>query len=182
MSYTYKYPHFAVTTDNVIFNIEDATDIKVLLITRKNEPYKGCFALPGGFLDQDDMSGMSGALRELKEETGLNCTYLTQVCTLTRIGRDPRERCISIVYSGLYNGKHKPVAQDDAATVQWVSLNTLRKDMLAFDHATAIWKSIDVMFNDMKLKTLLDTVMVLNLKTLLDTVKFNLGQTFLPIF
>ena len=73
MSYTYEYPHFAVTVDNVIFNIADATDIKVLLITRKNEPYKGCFALPGGFLDQDDMSGMSGALRELKEETGLNC-------------------------------------------------------------------------------------------------------------
>ena len=75
----------------------------------------------------------------------------------------------------MYNGTQKPVAQDDAATVQWVSLNTLRKDMLAFDHATAIWKSIDVMFNDMKLKTLLDAVMVLNLKTLLDTVKFNLG-------
>ena len=143
MSYTYEYPHFAVTTDNVIFNITDATNIKVLLITRKNEPYKGCFALPGGFLDQDDMSGMAGALRELKEETGLNCTYLTQVCTLTKIGRDPRERCISIVYSGLYNGTQKPVAQDDAATVQLVSLNTLRKDMLAFAFTTIKYLYID---------------------------------------
>lgn len=166
MTYTYKYPHFALTTDNVIFNIADTTDIKVLLITRKNEPYKGYFALPGGFLDQDDISGMSGALRELKEETGLNCTYLTQVCTLTNIDRDPRERCISIVYSGLYNGTQKPIAQDDAATVQWVSLNALRKDMLAFDHATAIWKSIDVMFTDTKDQYF---------RTLLDTVKFNLG-------
>ena len=146
MSYTYKYPHFAVTVDNVIFNIEDATDIKVLLITRKNEPYKGCFALPGGFLDQDDMSGMSGALRELKEETGLNCTYLTQVCTLTRIGRDPRERCISIVYSGLYNGTQKPVAQDDAATVQWVSLNTLRKDNNGKDWVEWIIDAVEDLF------------------------------------
>lgn len=150
MGYTYKYPHFAVTVDNVIFNLKDPYNPKVLLITRKNEPFKGKLALPGGFLDPDDMSGMSGALRELKEETGLNCTYLTQVCTLTKIGRDPRERCISIVYSGFYNGTRKPVAQDDAATVQWVSINTLRKDMLAFDHATAILKAIDVMFNDMK--------------------------------
>ena len=150
MSDTYEYPHFAVTVDNVIFNLKDPYNPKVLLITRKNEPFKGKLALPGGFLDPDDMNGMSGALRELKEETGLNCTYLTQVCTLTKMGRDPRERCISIVYSGFYNGTQKPVAQDDAATVQWVSINTLRKDMLAFDHATAILKAIDVMFNDMK--------------------------------
>ena len=150
MSYTYEYVHYAVTVDNVIFNLKDPYNPKVLLITRKNEPFKGKLALPGGFLDPDDMSGMYGALRELKEETGLNCTYLTQVCTLTKMGRDPRERCISIVYSGFYNGTQKPVAQDDAATVQWVSINTLRKDMLAFDHATAILKAIDVMFNDMK--------------------------------
>lgn len=166
MSYIYKYVHYAITVDNVIFNIVDPTDIKVLLITRKNEPYKGCFALPGGFLDQDDTSGMFGALRELKEETGLDYPYLTQVCTLTKTNRDPRERCISIVYSGFYHDTQVPVAQDDAATVQWVSLTTLRKDMLAFDHATAIWKAIDVMFNNMKDQYI---------RTMLDTVKFNLG-------
>ena len=173
MGYTYEYGHYAVTVDNVIFNLKDPDNPKVLLITRKNKPFKGKLALPGGFLDPEDRNGMFGALRELKEETGLNCTYLTQVCTLTKMDRDPRERCISIVYSGFYNGTQKPVAQDDAATVQWVSINTLRKDMLAFDHATAIWKAIDVMFNDMKNHYL---------KTLLDTVKFNLGQTFLAIF
>ena len=166
MAYIYKYVHFAVTTDNVIFNIIDPNDPKVLLITRKNEPFKGKLALPGGFLDQEDRNGMLGALRELKEETGLNYTYLTQVCTLTNIDRDPRERCISVVYSSFYHDIQVPIAQDDAATVQWVSLTALRKNMLAFDHATAIWKAIDVMFNNMKDQYF---------KTLLDTVKFNLG-------
>lgn len=56
MSYTYKYPHFTVTVDNVIFNLKDPNNPKVLLITRKNEPFKGKLALPGGFLDVDDRS------------------------------------------------------------------------------------------------------------------------------
>ena len=90
MSYTYEYVHFAVTVDNVIFNLKDPNNPKVLLITRKNEPFKGKLALPGGFLDPDDRSAMSAAIRELKEETNLSLSYMFQVCALTKEGRDPR--------------------------------------------------------------------------------------------
>ena len=84
MSYTYEYPHFAVTVDNVIFNLKDPNNPKVLLITRKNEPFKGKLALPGGFLDPEDRSAMSAAIRELKEETNLSMSYMFQFCALTK--------------------------------------------------------------------------------------------------
>ena len=187
MSYTYEYPHFAVTVDNVIFNLKDPNNPKVLLITRKNEPFKGKLALPGGFLDLEDRSAMGGAIRELKEETNLSLSYMFQVCTLTKEGRDPRERCISIVYAGIVHDDFEGVikAQDDASTVQWVSLVGIRKDDLAFDHATAIWKSIQELFDDES-----NCISLFDIKEeqyqhtrmLLNTIKFNLGQTFLPIF
>ena len=63
MSYTYGDPHCAVTVDNVIFNLKDPNNPKVLLITLKNEPFKGKLALPGGFLDLEDRSAMGGAIR-----------------------------------------------------------------------------------------------------------------------
>ena len=187
MSYTYKYPHFAVTVDNVIFNLKDPNNPKVLLITRKNEPFKGKLALPGGFLDPEDRSAMSAAIRELKEETNLSLSYMFQVCALTKEGRDPRERCISIVYADTVHDDFEGLikAQDDASTVQWVSLVGLRKDDLSFDHATAIWKSIQELFDDES-----NCISLFDIKEeqyqhtrmLLNTIKFNLGQTFLPIF
>ena len=187
MSYIYEYPHFAVTVDNVIFNLKDPNNPKVLLITRKNEPFKGKLALPGGFLDSDDRSAMSAAIRELKEETNLSLSYMFQVCALTKEGRDPRERCISIVYADTVHDDFEGLikAKDDASTVQWVSLVGLRKDDLAFDHATAIWKSIQELFDDES-----NCISLFDIKEeqyqytrmLLNTIKFNLGQTFLPIF
>ena len=187
MSYTYEYVHYAVTVDNVIFNLKDPNNPKVLLITRKNEPFKGKLALPGGFLDPDDRSAMSAAIRELKEETNLSLSYMFQVCALTKEGRDPRERCISIVYADTVHDDLEGLikAQDDASTVQWVSLVGLRKDNLAFDHAMAIWKSIQELFDDES-----NCISLFDIKEeqyqytrmLLNTIKFNLGQTFLPIF
>lgn len=187
MSYTYEYVHYAVTVDNVIFNLKDPNNPKVLLITRKNEPFKEKLALPGGFLDPDDRSAMSAAIRELKEETNLSLSYMFQVCALTKEGRDPRERCISIVYADTVHDDFEGLikAQDDASTVQWVSLVGLRKDDLAFDHATAIWKSIQELFDDES-----NCISLFDIKEeqyqhtrmLLNTIKFNLGQTFLPIF
>ncbi|MBO7636242.1 MAG: NUDIX hydrolase, partial [Paludibacteraceae bacterium] len=79
MSYTYKYPHPAVTTDCVIFSF-DGNDLKVLLIERGNEPYKGYWAFPGGFLNMDE-NAEQGALRELQEETGLTPNYIEQFHT-----------------------------------------------------------------------------------------------------
>lgn len=187
MGYTYEYAHYAVTVDNVIFNLKDPDNPKVLLITRKNKPFKGKLALPGGFLDPEDRNGMFGAIRELKEETNLRLSYMFQVCALTKEGRDPRERCISIVYAGIVHDDFEGVikAQDDASTVQWVSLVGLRKDDLAFDHATAIWKSIQELFDDESNCISLFDIKeekYQNTKMLLNTIKFNLGQTFLSIF
>lgn len=187
MSYTYEFQHFAVTVDNVIFNLKDPNDPKVLLINRKNEPFKGKLALPGGFLDPEDRSAMAGAIRELEEETNLYLNQLIQTCALTREGRDPRERCISIVYANvLYSDWEDTIkAKDDALKVQWVSLVGLRKDDLAFDHATAIWKSIQELFGEESnciSLFLIDKNQYQHTKMILDTIKFNLGQTSFPIF
>ena len=150
MSYTYKYPHYAVTVDNVIFNFKDKKNPKVLLITRKNDPFKGCYALPGGFLDPEDVDLMSAAKRELFEETNLLGINLYEVCSLSKIGRDPRERVISIVHVGVCNDMDvdKVKAKDDATTISWVPLFSLLSSFslpplpLAFDHITVFSKAI----------------------------------------
>ena len=90
LPYCYEYPHPAVTTDCVIFGF-DGTKLKVLLIRRGIEPFKGRWAFPGGFL-QPDETAETGALRELREETGIGHAYLEQLHTFTDPERDPRER------------------------------------------------------------------------------------------
>lgn len=97
--YSYKYPHPAVTTDCVIFGY-DGTKLKVLLIERGNEPYKGRWAFPGGFLNMDE-SAEQGARRELMEETGMTAEYIEQFHAFTDPDRDPRERVITIAYYAL---------------------------------------------------------------------------------
>ena len=127
--YHYKYPHPSVTTDCVIFSF-DGTKLKVLLIERGIEPYKGRWAFPGGFMRMDE-SAEEGALRELKEETGLEGAYIKQFGTFTNPNRDPRERVITIAYYAL--GKLQEVrGDDDAADARWFSLDEVPS--LAFDH------------------------------------------------
>ncbi len=129
--YCYEYPRPAVTTDCVIFAY-DKKDLKVLLIERKFEPYKGKWAFPGGFLDMDEDIA-TGAQRELYEETSLKNIQLEQLYTFGDVDRDPRGRVISVVYFALISlDKHKPIAGDDAKKVQWFSVNNLPE--LAFDH------------------------------------------------
>ena len=128
--YCYKYPHPAVTTDCVILTKE--TPAKVLLIKRGNEPYKGCWAFPGGFLNPDE-TAEEGALRELQEETNLREVELRQFHTFTDPHRDPRERVISIVFIGfLDEGVSVIEAGDDASDAKWFPLTQLPP--LAFDH------------------------------------------------
>ena len=76
MSYTYEYPRPAVAVDSIVLQSPNLKDIEVLLIKRGNDPFKGKWALPGGFLEMDE-SPLSGALRELEEETGINADNLT---------------------------------------------------------------------------------------------------------
>ena len=97
--YHYKYPHPAVTTDCVIFGY-DGKQLKILLIERGNEPDKGKWAFPGGFLNIDEQAE-TGALRELQEETGMTNADIRQFHTFSDPNRDPRERVISIEYYAL---------------------------------------------------------------------------------
>lgn len=129
LRYHYKYPHPSVTTDCVIFGF-DGSKLKVLLIQRGNEPYKGCWAFPGGFLNMDETAD-EGALRELKEETGLESTHITQFHTFTDPNRDPRERNISIAYYALVR-LQEVKGDDDAAEAKWFSIDEIPP--LAFDH------------------------------------------------
>lgn len=129
LKYCYKYPHPSVTTDCVIFGF-DGTKLKVLLIERGIEPYKGRWALPGGFLRMDE-DAMQGALRELKEETGLEGAYMRQFHTFTTPDRDPRERVITIAHYALVR-LQEVAGGDDAARASWFSLDKV--PALAFDH------------------------------------------------
>ena len=112
LGYCYKYPRPAVTTDVVLFAMVDS-QMKVLLIQRGRDPYKGQWAFPGGFLNMDETAEV-GALRELKEETGLELDHVRQFHTFTRLDRDPRGRTISIAYYELIDCQ-KVVGGDDAA-------------------------------------------------------------------
>lgn len=127
--YCYKYPHPAVTTDCVIFGF-DGTRLKVLLIQRGIEPYKGKWAFPGGFVKMDE-SCEQGALRELEEETGLTGAYIKQFHTFSDPERDPRERVITIAYFALVKIQEVH-GGDDAAAAQWFDIDNIPP--LAFDH------------------------------------------------
>ena len=127
--YCYKYPHPAVTTDCVIFGF-DGERLQVLLIERGIEPYKGRWAFPGGFLKMDE-TAEEGALRELKEETGLEGAYMEQFHTFSVPERDPRERVITIAYYALVKIQEVK-GGDDAVSARWFPLDEIPS--LAFDH------------------------------------------------
>lgn len=127
--YCYKYPHPAVTTDCVIFGF-DGSELQVLLIERGIEPFKGKWAFPGGFLKMDE-TAREGALRELKEETGLENAYIEQFNTYSNPWRDPRERVITIAHYALVRIQEVK-GGDDAAKAQWFPIDKVPQ--LAFDH------------------------------------------------
>lgn len=127
--YCYKYPHPAVTTDCVIFGF-DGEELKVLLIQRGIDPYKGHWAFPGGFLNLNESAEM-GAMRELKEETGLESAYIEQFHTYSSPHRDPRERVITIAYMAFVK-LQEVKGGDDAADAKWFPVNDTPQ--LAFDH------------------------------------------------
>lgn len=137
--YTYDYPRPAVTTDCIIFGF-DETDLKVLLIERGIEPYKGSWAFPGGFLNMDETTE-EGAKRELEEETGLKNVFIEQLYTFSDVNRDPRGRVISVVYFALVKQKDfKAKAGDDASKAEWFSVKDIPK--LAFDHEMIFRKAL----------------------------------------
>lgn len=127
--YCYKYPHPAVTADCVIFGF-DGVSIEVLLIQRGIDPFKGKWAIPGGFLNLNETLEEC-ARRELKEETGLDNVQVEQFGAFSAVDRDPRERVITVAHYALVK-----IAEvqggDDASSAQWFSYKDI--PALAFDH------------------------------------------------
>lgn len=137
MTYTYKYPRPAVTADCIVITRE--VEPKVLLIQRGNEPFKGCWAFPGGFMEMDETTEQC-AIRELKEETGLIVSDLQQIGAYSKVNRDPRGRTITVAYLAIIDELVTAYGQDDAAKAEWFPLSRLPE--LAFDHADIMQDAI----------------------------------------
>ena len=132
MTHTYQYPRAALTVDCVVFGFDEG-ELKVLLIERGLEPFKGRWALPGGFVRVDETLD-EAARRELEEEAGLRDVFLEQLYTFGAVARDPRERVVSVGYYALVPlAAHETKAATDAADARWFALSKVPK--LAFDHA-----------------------------------------------
>ncbi len=149
--YCYDYPRPAVTADVVIFTLVEG-DLRALLIQRRAEPFKGRWAIPGGFAVEGETLEQT-ARRELQEETGVTGVPLQQLQAFGDPGRDPRGWVVTVAFYVLLDAsKIKPRAADDAADARWFSMSALPK--LAFDHdrilAIALervrneWHGIDV--------------------------------------
>src|SRR2546425_6466435 len=132
MPHTYQYPRAALTVDCVVFGLGEG-ELKVLLIQRGLEPFKGRWALPGGFVRVDETLD-AAARRELHEEAGLTNVFLEQLYTFGAVDRDPRERVVSVAYYALVKlSEHEAKAATDAANARWFAVS--RVPRLAFDHA-----------------------------------------------
>jgi 8-oxo-dGTP diphosphatase len=130
--YTYEWPRPMVTVDAAVFSFSRGK-ARLLLIERKRAPYKGQWAVPGGFIEMDEELEDAVA-RELEEETGLAGIPLEQLRTFGTVGRDPRGRQITVVFMGIVpQGKTAVRGGDDAAEARWFSIDRLPAN-LAFDH------------------------------------------------
>ena len=140
MGYTYSFPRPAVTTDTVVFK-SGPKCIEFLLIKRKKDPYRDFWALPGGFIEMEE-TPEDGALRELKEETGVNTQVLKEIGAFGDINRDPRGRTITIAYyTFMKNTERLDVrAMSDAGDVKWFSIND--NPEMAFDHKEILDEAI----------------------------------------
>lgn len=131
MGHSYEFERPALTVDIVVFGLDDV-DLQVMLIQRDLPPFRGEWALPGGFVKIDETLD-AAARRELQEETGLERIFLEQLYTFGALDRDPRERVVTVAYYALVNLEgHKIRPSTDARNAAWFALNDLPE--LAFDH------------------------------------------------
>ena len=137
--YTYEHPRPGLTSDIALFKLSE-NDLQVLLIKRGDYPYEGCWALPGGFVDEGETAELA-AERELMEETHITGIQLQQVYTTTTPGRDPRGWTVSVIFTGFVNNEVQAIAGDDASEVKWFSINKLPE--MAFDHAIVFQKVLN---------------------------------------
>jgi 8-oxo-dGTP diphosphatase len=131
-NYTYEFPRPSLTVDCVVFGLDTEHKLKILLIQRNLEPFKGEWALPGGFVRIEETLE-AAARRELREETGIETDFLEQLYTFGNIDRDPRERVITVAYYALVNlWEYQIRAATDASDAAWFAVDRL--PALAFDH------------------------------------------------
>jgi len=132
MKYQYDYARPAVTVDAIVFRPTSNQSYEVLLIQRKNEPFKGLWAFPGGFVDENEDPDLS-VHRELEEETKITGQEFQQLGFWGRPGRDPRGHTVSLVYWGISEDPTlQATAADDAQKAEWFPIDELPE--LAFDH------------------------------------------------
>jgi 8-oxo-dGTP diphosphatase len=134
MPYTYEYPRPALTVDALIFTGEKG-ELRVLLIQRGKEPFKGSWALPGGFVNMDETLEQA-CCRELEEETGVQLGNMKQFMVFDALDRDPRHRTISVVFYAILSEACDVKGEDDASDARWFPLTNLPE--LAFDHREII--------------------------------------------
>lgn len=140
MNDLHKFPKPSVTVDSVVFGY-DGEAISLLLLNRKEEPYKGMWTLPGGFLFMDE-TAEECARRVLITKTGLGNVFLEQLYSFTDVDRDPRGRVLSIAYYALVNPKHYQLIAGSAANdVAWFPISKLPKT--GFDHRTIIKTALE---------------------------------------
>ncbi len=145
-----RYDRVAVTVDVVALTVRDG-ELSVLLVRRGGHPFKGRWALPGGFLDATDRTLDDAARRELQEETGLDLTadthdlvYFAQLGSYGDVGRDPRQRTVTVAYLALVRDLPEPHAADDSADARVHPVRDLALGgdrvgvQLAFDHARVV--------------------------------------------
>lgn len=128
-----KKPNIKVAVDSIVFGYSKNEGVSVLLIQRKYEPYKNQWAIPGGFVLENE-SLEEAVHRELNEETGITVNYLEQLYTFGDPGRDPRQHIISVAYFALVKSARfqQLKASTDAENAKWFNVKSLPQ--LAFDH------------------------------------------------
>lgn len=140
MSHTYEYPRPALTVDCIVFGLDAELELKIMLIKRDIPPFQGQWAIPGGFVRMDETLE-AAALRELQEETGIQDVYLEQLYTFGDLGRDPRDRIVTVAYYALINLIDQKIqASTDAREAYWFPLSKIPK--LVFDHEQILQTAI----------------------------------------
>jgi 8-oxo-dGTP diphosphatase len=142
-----KHQPIQVTVDIVVFTVHEQT-LQVLLIERGIDPFKGRYALPGGFVRAEETLEQA-AFRELLEETGTKDVYLEQLYTFGDPHRDPRGRVVTVAYYALVpNDKSPLLAGTDAAAAGWYPVSALPP--LAFDHKKIVEYAVDRLRNKLE--------------------------------
>lgn len=143
MVYTSTYPFFYVTVDVVTLTVSDGS-VCALVVQRAGEPYRGRWALPGGFVEpQEDLD--RAAVRELQEETGLRVRRgrLEQLAAFGAPGRDPRHRVVSVAWLAAVADAPGVAGASDATGAIWQPVDVLLRKRLAFDHRQILQVGLD---------------------------------------